>query len=34
MNLFILLQLLDQKKLEQVDNLYLEFETPEKANQM
>lgn len=28
------LQLLDQKKLEQVDNLYLEFETPEKANQM
>lgn len=34
MKLFILLQLLDEKKLEKVDNLYLEFETPEKANQM
>lgn len=28
------LQILDEKKLDQVDNLYLEFETPEKANKM
>lgn len=28
------LQLLDEKKLAEVDNLYHEFETPEKANKM
>lgn len=27
-------QLLDEKKLEQVDDLYREFETPEKAGKM
>lgn len=27
-------QLLDEKKLQEVDNLYHEFETPEKANKM
>lgn len=27
-------QLLDEKKLKEVDNLYHEFETPEKASKM
>ncbi|EDV99196.1 nucleolar protein 58 [Drosophila grimshawi] len=31
---YAIFKLLDQKKLEQVDNLYLEFETPEKANKL
>lgn len=31
---YAIFKLLDEKKLEQVDNLYLEFETPEKANKL
>lgn len=27
-------QLLDEKKLKEVDNLYLEFESPENANKL
>jgi NOP5NT (NUC127) domain len=27
-------QLLDEKKIKEVDNLYLEFETPENANKL
>lgn len=27
-------QILDEKKISQVDNLYLEFETPDKASKM
>lgn len=34
MNWYFYLQLLDEKKLSQVDNLYYEFETPEQANKM
>lgn len=33
-NVFCVFQLLDEKKLKAVDNLYHEFETPEKANKM
>lgn len=31
---YAIFKLLDEKKLEQVDNLYLEFQTPEKANKL
>ncbi|EDX04028.1 nucleolar protein 58 [Drosophila simulans] len=31
---YAIFKLLDEKKLEQVDNLYQEFETPEKANKL
>ncbi|XP_055304162.1 nucleolar protein 58 [Sitodiplosis mosellana] len=31
---YAIFKLLDDKKLNQVDNLYLEFETPEKANKI
>lgn len=31
---YAIFKLLDEKKLNQVDNLYLEFETPEKANKI
>ncbi|SPP81558.1 nucleolar protein 58 [Drosophila guanche] len=31
---YAIFKLMDEKKLEQVDNLYLEFETPEKANKL
>lgn len=27
-------QLLDEKKLKEVDNLYLEFDSPENANKL
>lgn len=31
---FSLLQVLNEKKLQEVDSLWKEFETPEKANKM
>lgn len=31
---FWLIQVLDESKLQQVDSLYKEFETPEKANKV
>ncbi|XP_059617282.1 nucleolar protein 58 [Phlebotomus argentipes] len=31
---YAIFKLLDEKKLKEVDNLYLEFETPEKANSL
>lgn len=31
---YAIFKLLDEKKLQQIDNLYLEFETPERANKV
>lgn len=31
---YAIFKLLDEKKLQEIDNLYLEFETPEKANKI
>lgn len=31
---FVFTQVLDEQKLQQVDSLWKEFETPEKANKM